>query len=135
MRFKGAWILNCMHRFIALLLSAGVGSVAAWQVYVNLDQIVSKWLITIGFTTGTFLVVTMALYFPLFRHIADEIEAQLSTINSRFTARKTGIGFEEVPQHASRRKTTTMSNRALCSLCGGPGGPICETCADKMSKK
>ncbi|MBN2343844.1 MAG: hypothetical protein JXX29_13460 [Deltaproteobacteria bacterium] len=124
-----------MYRFIALLVSAGVGGIAAWQVYINLDTIVKKWLITLGFSAGTFLLVTLVLYLPLFRHIADLIEEQFSTLNARFTARKTGLGLDEVPQQNYRRHTTSSSHRALCSMCGGPGGPICEKCADRMSKK
>ncbi|MBN2529237.1 MAG: hypothetical protein JXR76_22800 [Deltaproteobacteria bacterium] len=124
-----------MYRIIALLISAGVGGLAGWQVYINLDQIVERWLVTLGFAGGTLLVVTLLLYLPLFRHIADMIEDRFSTINSRFTARKTGVGLDEVPQYTYRqRRSNTAANPAICSICGGPGGPVCEKCATRMSK-
>ena len=123
-----------MYRFLALLISAGVGGVAGWQVYVNLDEIIKKWLVTIGFTAGTFLLVTLVLYLPLMRHLADWFEERLSTLNSRMTARKTGVGLDEIPQNNYRRRTVTTSTRAVCSMCGGPGGPVCDKCAERMSR-
>lgn len=125
-----------MYRFIAFFVSASIGGVAAWLVYINLDEVVSKWLTTFGFSAGTFLVVTALLYFPLFRHVGDIIEEQLSTLNSRFTARQTGLNLNDIPQADNRRRRdNTSSNQVLCSMCGASGGPICESCADKMSKR
>lgn len=123
-----------MYRLFAFLISATVGGLAGWQVYINLDTIIKKWPTTLGFTAGTFLAVTLLLYLPLMRHIADLVEEQLSTLNARFTSRKTGVGMEEIPQQNYSRRKTTASNQAICSICGGPGGPVCEKCTTRMSR-
>ncbi len=125
-----------MYRKIALLLSLTVGGFAAWKVYVNLNEIVSQWLITIGISAGVLAAVTLILYLPLLSQIADMVEDYFSTLRARVTSRKTGVDLDEIPRvtHPPRR-TTTTSNRALCSICGGPGGPVCPACHDRMSKK
>ena len=108
---------------------------AGWQVYINLDEIIKKWLITLGFSAATILVVTLLLYLPLMRHLADWLEERFSTLNSRLTAHKTGVGLDEIPQHTLRRqRQTTSSNRTICSMCGGPGGPVCEKCTERLSR-
>ena len=125
-----------MYRGIAFLVSLATGGLAAWKVYINLNGIVPKWLGTIGISAGVLLVVTLALYLPLLRHIADMIEDQFSTLKVRVTSRKTGVDLDAIPRTSmSPRRPTTSSNKALCSICGGPGGPICDRCHDKMSHK
>jgi hypothetical protein len=127
-----------MYRVIAFLLSLAVGGLAGWQVYINLDEIVSKWLVTIGISAGVVLGVTLILYLPLLRHIADLIEEHFSTLKVRVTSRKTGVDLDAIPRSSMpprRTSITTTSNKALCSICGGPGGPICDSCHAKMSSK
>jgi hypothetical protein len=125
-----------MYRFIAFIVSFATGSLAAWQVYINLNEIVDHWLVTIGFTAGVFLFVTLILYLPLLRHIADIIEEKFSTIGVRLTSTKTGVNLDEIPQVShSRLPVTTSSNKVLCGICGGPGGPVCDSCHQKMSSK
>ena len=122
-----------MYRFFALILSASVALLAAWQVYINLDEILDRWLIVIGFSAGTFVFITLVLYLPLLRHLADIVQDRFSAINQRFRARSTGLGLDEIPiKRASRPKT--YANQSVCSICGGPGGPVCAACHKKMKK-
>ena len=121
---------------MALLVSFAVAGAATSQVYIHLDDIIPRWLITLGISAGVFITVTLLLYMPLLRHIADLIEESLSTMKARITSRKTGVGLDVIPKtRHTMRHSTTSSNRSLCSICGGPGGPVCDKCHEKMSKK
>lgn len=128
---------HLMYRLIAKLLSAGIGGAAAWQVYINLDQIFTKWTVVLSATVIVFIVVTLLFYLPLLKHVADMIQDRLSTINQRFRATRTGLNLDEIPRHtdSSKRRMSTGSHSLKCGICGGPGGPVCESCHKKMSTK
>jgi hypothetical protein len=116
-----------------------VAGLAAWQVYINLNEIIDRWVIVIGFSAGVFIIVTLALYMPLLRHIADIIQDRMSAFYQRIKARRTGLGLDEIPStsfyHPNSNRFKTRTDKATCSICGGPGGPVCEACRKKMSTK
>ncbi|MBN2802403.1 MAG: hypothetical protein JXR91_04870 [Deltaproteobacteria bacterium] len=123
-----------MYRFIAFLISLLAGLFSGYYVYINLNEILDKWLYTIGFSVSVSIIVTLILYFPLLRHIGDMVEERFSTIGVSMTSRKTGVNLNEIPKASRARRHTTTSNKILCGMCGGPGGPICENCREKMTR-
>ena len=108
---------------------------AGYIVYINLNEIVDKWIITIILSSVVILLVTLLLYFPLLRHLADLVEEKFSTIGVSFTSKKTGVNLNEIPVANKNRKFSNSSNKTTCGICGDPGGPVCEKCRKKMSKK
>jgi len=124
-----------MYRFIAFLIALTVAGLAAWRVFVNLDIIHVELATNIGITAGTVVAISLILYLPLLRHIADAIQDRFSTIHARFTATKGGgLGFDEIPQHTAPVRRTSGAVKINCSICGGPGGPVCEKCHSRMSR-
>jgi hypothetical protein len=111
-----------MAQKITRLFCLLVGCAAAWAVYTSLTDLLTGW-IPIAVAAAVALVVYSALYFPLARHIADMVSDRMSVMMHRGRHIRTGSGIDEVPDvHLS----------PTCSMCGGPEGPICKACNEKM---
>ncbi len=120
-----------MIRHLAKLLAIVAGAFAGWQVRVQVSDVFPDpvWLSwSIG--AGVLLLVYVVLYFPLLRPIFDLIEDRVSATGQRFKSTRTGVGLDEVPH---RMDEDTMTRIKVCGYCGGPGGPVCERCHEKLS--
>ena len=120
-----------MHRHIAKIASLALAIITAWLVYTNLKEVFEGAPVPAGAGAIALVIIYLIVYFPLLRPVADVIDDKLSTLNQRVRATRTGIGFDEIPQ---RTRETTGAIRNKCGICGGAGGPVCESCRIKMSK-
>jgi hypothetical protein len=99
-----------------------IGVVAGWVVLKNLDEVFRGW-IPLAAGGAVVIIVFAALYFPLGKPIADVINDRLDVLAHRGRHIRSGSGLEDIPDGP---KLVT------CSICGGPGGPICPRCEAQM---
>jgi hypothetical protein len=114
-----------MVRFLAILVCLAAAGVAGWQVYLNLWDVFEEWWIPYAGGGGTGLVVFLLLYLPLGRPVADMISDRLSAMHQRMKKTTSGTGIDEIPQGQAVGARPTVTS---CTVCGGPGGPICPSC-------
>jgi hypothetical protein len=101
-----------------------IGCVAGWVVLENLDDLFRGW-IPLAAAVIVAIAVFILLYFPLGRPIAEIISDRLAVLAHRGKHIKSGSGLEDIPDGP---KLLT------CSICGGPGGPICPRCEAQMQR-
>ncbi len=122
-----------MSRHFAKLLCAGIGGFAAWQVYLQMLEVFAhvRWLPAAS-AGVVVLVVFVILYFPLARPVSDIIGDQFSVLKARTKSTRSGTGLDEVPMELRENTSTRLK---ICRYCGGPGGPVCPKCHDKLLAK
>jgi len=110
----------------SLVCAVPAGAGAIW-VYTNLVEFFSKW-ISYGIAAGIFALIFALLYFLFAKPLAEYVHDRFATLKSRVMDRKTGTGLDEIPvTHYTKNKLE------LCKICGHPGGPVCDSCKDKLS--
>jgi hypothetical protein len=108
---------------IARIICLGVAGASGWTVFINLEEIFEGWVPPVSGIV-VFLVVYSLLYLPLARHIAEAISDRMTVAMHRGRHIKSGTGLDSIPD---------APPAINCTVCGGPGGPICESCDQKMS--
>jgi hypothetical protein len=119
-----------MSRHLAKLICLAVGAVAGWQVWINLEDVLDDRRIPLAVGGGTLIVVFLLLYFLLGRPVADVIADRLSAVRARVKSTRAGTGLDEVPE---RPRASTPHPLDTCSICGGPGGPVCSKCHSQLN--
>jgi hypothetical protein len=114
-----------MSRHLAKLICLAAGAVAGWQVWLNLEEVIDERWIPRAAGGGTMLAVFLLLYFLLARPVADVIADRLSALRSRVKSTRAGTGLDQVPD---RDRASTPLPLDTCRICGGPGGPVCDSC-------
>jgi hypothetical protein len=112
-----------MSRHLAKLACLAVGAAAGWAVLVSLNDVFTGWVPPVGGVL-VMAITFILLYFPLARPIADYVTDRVSVITHRGKHIRAGSGLDHIPE--ARKQLT-------CSLCGGPGGPICPRCSAQMT--
>lgn len=118
-----------MVRFITIVVCLLVGALAAWQVYLNLGDVLEEWWAPYAGGGGAGVVVFLLLYLPLGRPVADLISDRLSAMHQRLKKSTSGTGLDEIP--VAPRGRATRPTITPCTICGGPGGPVCPACFAK----
>ncbi len=111
---------------LRLLIKIGcliAGGAAGWFVYSNLVTLLDGWVPLVS-TVIVFFFVFALLYYPLFRHLADAADDRLSVMFHRGRHIRSGSGLSDVP---------APPQPIICTVCGGPGGPLCEACEERLS--
>jgi hypothetical protein len=108
---------------IARIICLGVAGAAGWTVFINLKEIFAGWVPLVSGIV-VFLMVYSLLYYPLARHIAEAISDRMTVAVHRGRHIKSGSGLDSIPD---------APRSISCTVCGGPGGPICDSCDQKMS--
>jgi len=99
-----------------------VGLGAGWAVLHNLQMLFEGWIpYAVAFVVSA--IVFSVIYFPLARHIADFFSDRLSVMVHRGRHIKSGSGVDEIP---------SVPKQVRCTICGGPGGPICFSCSNEI---
>jgi hypothetical protein len=113
-----------MLRHLARIVCLGVGGVAGWAVYVNLQRIFEDW---IPLASGAFTLVAVfaLLYFPLMRPIADVITDRLEVAVHRGRHIQSGSGLGEIPDIPDTR----------CAICGASGPTMCDACKAEIERQ
>jgi hypothetical protein len=112
-----------MSRNLAKLACLVVGMAAGWAVLVNLNDVFTGWVPPVGGLV-VMVVTFVLLYFPLARPIADYVTDRVSVITHRGRHIRSGSGIDHIPD---------APKKLTCTLCGGPGGPICPRCNSQMT--
>lgn len=115
--------MGSMMRHFAKIACLVAACAAGWVVLVNLADLFKGWIPPVGGIL-TLVIVFLALYFPLARPIADVIADRLAVAAHRGRHIRSGSGLDNLP-------TATIIH---CTVCGGPGGPICRSCDEKLSR-
>lgn len=111
-------------RVIAKLLCLAIGAAVGWAIFINLSELFAGWIPPAA-TVIAFVLVFVLLYFPLVRPVAEVIADRLSVLAHRGRNIRAGSGLDSIPE----------AKRIPCSICGGPGGPICNSCNKEMEKR
>ncbi len=113
-----------MIRNLAKLVCLIVGGAAGWFVLLGVAELSKGWLPPV---TGVIVmaIVFSALYFPLARPIAEVISDRLTVVAHRGRHIRSGTGLDFIPD---------APKPLTCSMCGGPGGPICNDCNQQMAR-
>ncbi len=112
-----------MTRHFAKIICLIIAGAASWYVLIGVAEVVKGWIPPVT-ALAALVIIYALLYFPLARPIADIISDRLSVMTHRGRHIRTGSGLDEIPD---------APGPVSCSICGGPGGPICGSCDSKMS--
>ena len=111
-------------RIITKLMCLAIGGAAGWAVFTNMGELFTSWVPPVAAVVA-FGLVSALLYFPLARPVAEIIVDKLSVLMHRGSNIRAGTGLDSIPEKAP----------VNCSICGGPGGPICPICNKEMEHK
>ncbi|MFO8070447.1 MAG: hypothetical protein R6V85_01115 [Polyangia bacterium] len=116
-------------RHLARLISLAAAAAAGFLVHREVAEVfegMAPWICA-GVTAALALVL---LYFPLLRPLADALDDRLSSLRHRVLAKRTGTGLDDIPERLPDGYAKPKLD--VCSMCGRPGGPICDACRESM---
>jgi hypothetical protein len=120
-------------RFVAMGICLALGIGAGITVGKEIADVFvePRWLpLTAGGAVAA--VVFAALFFPLFRPIADLVRDRLFAVSRQARTTRTGSGLDEIPL---RREDGPAPQLATCRVCGLPGKPVCDACSLKLKRE
>lgn len=112
-----------MLRWFIKIGCLAAGGASGWFVYSNLTSLFDGWVPFVG-AGIVLLIVFSLLYYPLFRHLAEAADDRLSVMFHRGRHIRSGSGLSDVPE---------PPQAIICTVCGGPGGPICSECDERLT--
>jgi hypothetical protein len=122
-----------MPRHVAKIASLAIASLAGWGVRLEVAEVFEdpSWL---SFAAGAAVLVLVfpIAYFLFLRPVVDMIEDRLSAARLRIRATRAGTGLDAIPP---TRKDDTLTRIVICGYCGGPGGPVCDKCHEKLAAR
>lgn len=119
-----------MLRHLAKLICLAAAAAGGYVVHGELAEVFGEWVPAAGGAI-TGVVIWPLTYFPLLRPLADLIHDRASALNQRVRATRAGTGLDEVPERLPDDFTAPRITR--CGICGGPGGPVCGACHERMA--
>jgi hypothetical protein len=117
-------------RYLAFLISLAAAGAAGWVVHRELAEVFHDRVPLIG-GVAVGVVVLPLLFFPLLRPLAEVLHDRLAAVGNRLRDERVVTGLSDVPERLVREPAATRIAR--CGICGGPGGPVCEACHEKMA--
>jgi hypothetical protein len=119
-------------RILAFLVSLAAAGAAGWLVHRELAEVFGDRIPLVGGITAGAVVLPL-LFFPLLRPVADVVQDRLAALVSRLRDNRVGTGLSDVPERIERGPEARRIVR--CGMCGGPDGPVCSACHEKMSRR
>lgn len=116
-------------RHLARLVSLAAAAAAGFLVHREVAEVFAGEAPWICAGAGGALVLVL-LYFPLLRPLADALDDRLSSLRHRVVSRRAGTGLDDIPERLP--DSYDKPKLDACSICGRPGGPVCDACRESM---